>query len=82
VINTLLYIQKLTSTQRIYLVMGGFYLKNASTSQVGQIIEHLQRMKPERIIPCHCTGEKAVTALHRVFGRSVQPGEAGKILAL
>ena len=58
-------------------VIGGFHLQNADHRRLEQTIEALRRIAPELIIPCHCTGEKAVELMRAELGGLVLPGHAG-----
>ncbi len=44
----------------IALVVGGFHLASASESQVSSIIAELRQLGVQKVMPCHCTGEKAI----------------------
>jgi 7,8-dihydropterin-6-yl-methyl-4-(beta-D-ribofuranosyl)aminobenzene 5'-phosphate synthase len=59
---------KQTFQEEIYLVLGGFHLNNASTSQVNRIIKELQRLGVEHVAPCHCTGDRAIAQFKDAFG--------------
>jgi metal-dependent hydrolase (beta-lactamase superfamily II) len=39
----------------------------------------LRHSEPAQIVPCHCTGEAAVTALRGVFWKRVSPGAVGRV---
>jgi 7,8-dihydropterin-6-yl-methyl-4-(beta-D-ribofuranosyl)aminobenzene 5'-phosphate synthase len=41
------------------LVMGGFHLGQASTSQVETIVDELRQLGVQQVAPCHCTGDQA-----------------------
>ena len=49
--------QAVTSSP-IAMVIGGFHLGSASESQVSSIIAELRQLGVEKVLPCHCTGEK------------------------
>jgi 7,8-dihydropterin-6-yl-methyl-4-(beta-D-ribofuranosyl)aminobenzene 5'-phosphate synthase len=40
----------------VNLVTGGFHLKNASEEQYKSVLNYLNKLKPENIGICHCTG--------------------------
>jgi 7,8-dihydropterin-6-yl-methyl-4-(beta-D-ribofuranosyl)aminobenzene 5'-phosphate synthase len=60
VVNTLSYVAKLTGRTRIYAVVGGMHLVNASKDRMEHTIEAFERYGIEKIIPLHCTGIKAI----------------------
>ena len=68
VVNTLEYISKLTGEKRMYAVIGGMHLLNASPIRIANTIETFKKYRVQRIVPLHCTGRKAVEALEAAFG--------------
>jgi len=76
-VNTLHYIQSLNHGRRIRAVIGGFHLLNACPERLEQTIAALRLFEPDLVIPCHCTGELAVTLLRDSLGERISPGAAG-----
>jgi 7,8-dihydropterin-6-yl-methyl-4-(beta-D-ribofuranosyl)aminobenzene 5'-phosphate synthase len=76
-VNTLLHARRCNDDLPIRAVIGGFHLLNAASRRLEQTIAALRELSPERIVPCHCTGGVAVTALRHAFGDRVLPGAAG-----
>ena len=76
-VNTLRQVQRQNNGMRIRAVIGGFHLQGASPQRLEQTMEALRLFAPDRIVPCHCTGEEAVNALCRAFGKGCSPGFAG-----
>jgi len=76
-VNTLDHIRRQSGISRIRAVIGGFHLLNAARDRIEKTIDALRRMKPETMIPCHCTGKSAIEALQEAFGGVVSPGESG-----
>jgi 7,8-dihydropterin-6-yl-methyl-4-(beta-D-ribofuranosyl)aminobenzene 5'-phosphate synthase len=63
-INTLSYAKELTGEDRIYAVIGGMHLTGGLFERIiPRTVEELTKMKPGLIIPCHCTGVKAVNEI-------------------
>ncbi len=52
----------------VYLVMGGFHLKDKSAGEIGAVITELKRLGVQKIAPCHCTGEQAIRLFEAAFG--------------
>ncbi len=77
-VNTIHYIRRLTQTQTVRAVIGGFHLINADSRRIRQTIEALKEIEPGVLIPCHCTGSSAVSALKEAFGHRVSPGACGQ----
>jgi 7,8-dihydropterin-6-yl-methyl-4-(beta-D-ribofuranosyl)aminobenzene 5'-phosphate synthase len=52
----------------IYLLMGGFHLKDNTDEINGRIIKDLNEAGISRIMPMHCTGKRAVESIRQSFG--------------
>jgi 7,8-dihydropterin-6-yl-methyl-4-(beta-D-ribofuranosyl)aminobenzene 5'-phosphate synthase len=76
-INTLRHAQRLSGASRIHAVLGGFHLLEASEARVERTMDALTELGPDLIVPCHCTGERAVEKLRLALGERVLPGSAG-----
>lgn len=79
-INTINHICELSRESRIRAIIGGFHLIEASEQRLGMTIEALQSMKPEMLVPCHCTGERATGLFREALGERTMPGFAGMTL--
>ena len=78
-VNTLKTAVRLSGTSRIRAVIGGFHLLEASFSRTAQTVRALRALSPETIVPCHCTGVRALETLRGAFHERVAPGSAGAI---
>jgi 7,8-dihydropterin-6-yl-methyl-4-(beta-D-ribofuranosyl)aminobenzene 5'-phosphate synthase len=66
IVNTVSYAQKVTGLKEIMAIMGGFHLSGANFEAViVPTVAGLKAMKPEHIIPTHCTGRSAVMHVER-----------------
>jgi 7,8-dihydropterin-6-yl-methyl-4-(beta-D-ribofuranosyl)aminobenzene 5'-phosphate synthase len=66
IINTLNYARELTGEDRIYSVVGGMHLSGGLFEPIiPRTVEELERLKPRYVVPCHCSGLKAVTEIAR-----------------
>ena len=64
IINTLNYAKELTGEDRIYSVLGGMHLSGGIFEPIiPRTMEELQRLKPKFVVPCHCSGLKAMTEI-------------------
>jgi 7,8-dihydropterin-6-yl-methyl-4-(beta-D-ribofuranosyl)aminobenzene 5'-phosphate synthase len=81
-VNTLNYIIRLSGESRIRAVVGGFHLLYANERRLEETVTTLRALNPLQVVPCHCTGEKALQVLIERLGKSVvQPGYAGMRLS-
>ncbi len=76
-VNTLNHVLRLNPDSRIRAVVGGFHLLNASAERVDRTIAGLQSLRPDRVVPCHCTGENAAKKIGAAFGHDALLGQSG-----
>jgi 7,8-dihydropterin-6-yl-methyl-4-(beta-D-ribofuranosyl)aminobenzene 5'-phosphate synthase len=67
VINTLEYISNLTSRSKIYAVIGGMHLLNASKERIEQTITVFREYNIQKIGVAHCTGAIAIRRFSNAF---------------
>jgi 7,8-dihydropterin-6-yl-methyl-4-(beta-D-ribofuranosyl)aminobenzene 5'-phosphate synthase len=78
IINTLNYAKELTGEDRIYAVVGGMHLSGGLFEPIiPRTVEELERLKPKHVVPCHCTGLKAVSELARKMPHSFVQNSVG-----
>ncbi|MDN5868994.1 MAG: MBL fold metallo-hydrolase [Candidatus Nitrosocosmicus sp.] len=66
IINTINYAKKLTGIEKIYAILGGFHLpadNGIYEEAIEPTLKELQKANPIYIIPCHCTGWKAINKI-------------------
>ena len=64
IINTINYAKKLGGTEKVHAVLGGFHLSGELYEDaIEPTIRALQDADPDYIIPCHCTGWKAINSI-------------------
>jgi 7,8-dihydropterin-6-yl-methyl-4-(beta-D-ribofuranosyl)aminobenzene 5'-phosphate synthase len=66
IINIIQYAKELSGEDRIYAIMGGMHLTGEIFEPlIPKTINELERLKPKLIIPCHCSGLKAISEISR-----------------
>jgi 7,8-dihydropterin-6-yl-methyl-4-(beta-D-ribofuranosyl)aminobenzene 5'-phosphate synthase len=66
IINTLNYAKELTGEDRIFSVLGGMHLSGGLFEPIiPTTLQELEKLKPKFVIPCHCSGLKAMTEIAR-----------------
>lgn len=70
IVNTVKHAQKIAGTDKIHAVMGGFHLINAKPEIIQNTVADIKAMKPDYIVPTHCTGFEAILAFNKEM-----PGE-------
>lgn len=61
IVNTINHAMKFSGIDRIYAILGGFHLANASDEEIFKTIEFIKELKPSYVIPSHCTGFSAIS---------------------
>jgi 7,8-dihydropterin-6-yl-methyl-4-(beta-D-ribofuranosyl)aminobenzene 5'-phosphate synthase len=67
IVNTVKQAQKIADTDKVHAVMGGFHLINAKPDVIEQTVADIKAMKPDHVVPTHCTGFEAIT----MFGKEM-----------
>jgi 7,8-dihydropterin-6-yl-methyl-4-(beta-D-ribofuranosyl)aminobenzene 5'-phosphate synthase len=68
IVNILRYVRKLTEEDRIHAVIGGFHLNGPVFEPIiGPTCDALADFAPDHLVPCHCTGWRAIHALAARF---------------
>ncbi|MBW2147555.1 MAG: MBL fold metallo-hydrolase [Deltaproteobacteria bacterium] len=67
IVNTMHYARTVTGIDRIWAVMGGFHLGEASQERMDWTIKELKAATPRFVIPTHCTGFYAQAAMARAM---------------
>jgi len=67
-INTLYMARELTGIDKVYMVVGGCHLKDASEEQIWQTISALNEMGVKKLAVSHCTGMRATLLLAQTYG--------------
>lgn len=80
IVNTILHSMKLTGSNKVHAVLGGFHLVDADEERLIQTIERLREFGVKVLRPGHCTGSKAVNLLTNAFGKRCKPLNAGDVI--
>ncbi|MBI3961727.1 MAG: MBL fold metallo-hydrolase [Deinococcus sp.] len=81
-LNILRHAQELTGVQRIYAVVGGFHLGRAPAQLVDHTIAALKALRPEVLLPAHCTGSEALERLMAALPGQCLRNSVGSALTL
>jgi 7,8-dihydropterin-6-yl-methyl-4-(beta-D-ribofuranosyl)aminobenzene 5'-phosphate synthase len=77
IINTLTHIKRLSGVAPIRAVIGGLHLLNADDRRLNHTLAAMQTMPIETVIPCHCTGDRALDELEAVMGAKTRRSSSG-----
>jgi 7,8-dihydropterin-6-yl-methyl-4-(beta-D-ribofuranosyl)aminobenzene 5'-phosphate synthase len=67
--------------KEIYMVLGGFHLMRKSETELKQIIDGFKKLGVRNVGATHCTGDKAIAAFKKAYGKHYIPIGAGKKLS-
>ena len=68
IVNILRYARELTGVDKIYAVIGGFHLSGGFFEKIiPPTVDELAMLKPDVIVPGHCTGWKAIHSIARMM---------------
>lgn len=69
IINTINYAKKVTKIGKIHAVIGGFHLPAGGIydEAIEPTMQELEKINPDYIVPCHCTGWKATNRIIESF---------------
>ncbi|HPC47075.1 MAG TPA: MBL fold metallo-hydrolase [Deltaproteobacteria bacterium] len=71
VVNTVLHARRITGVDRVHAVVGGFHLSGPFFEPIiERTTDELKALQPRFVVPCHCTGRKAVMHMEREMRES------------
>ena len=78
IVNTCRYARSLTGDLPLYAALGGFHLSGPLFEPlIPRVLDDLYEMKPQVLVPAHCTGWCAQHAMSRRFGEAFVPNSVG-----
>ncbi len=78
VVNICRYARRLTGERPIHAVMGGFHLNGPVFEPlIPRVLDDLEAMAPQVVVPAHCTGWRAQHAMGARFGEAFVPNSVG-----
>jgi 7,8-dihydropterin-6-yl-methyl-4-(beta-D-ribofuranosyl)aminobenzene 5'-phosphate synthase len=68
IINTIQYAQQITGVTKVFGVFGGFHLSGKEfEKRIPQTVTELKKINPELVVPSHCSGWRALSAIEKAF---------------
>ena len=77
IVNTINHARDISGVDRVYAVIGGFHLARSSEEEMRETIKAFKDIKPEILVPCHCTGFQAICTFSEQFPEAFFPGVVG-----
>jgi len=77
IVNTVKHAQKVSGTEKVHAIMGGFHLIVAKPDLIQSTVADIKAMKPDHIVGTHCTGFRALVALSREMPEAFSVNTSG-----
>ena len=84
IVNTINYAKKVTEIDKVYAVLGGFHLPadgGIYEEAIEPTLNELQKIDPDYIVPCHCTGWKAACRITETMPEKYLQSSVGTIFS-
>ena len=84
IVNTMNYAKKVTEIDKVYAVLGGFHLPadgGIYEEAIEPTLNELQKIDPDYIVPCHCTGWKAACRITETMPEKYLQSSVGTIFS-
>jgi 7,8-dihydropterin-6-yl-methyl-4-(beta-D-ribofuranosyl)aminobenzene 5'-phosphate synthase len=65
IVNTVRQAQKASGTEKVHAIMGGFHMINSKPERIQSTVADIKAMKPDHLMPAHCTGFESLVALSK-----------------
>ncbi|MGB9901504.1 MBL fold metallo-hydrolase [Methanothrix sp.] len=82
IVNIVDQARRLTCSDSVYAVIGGFHLMGSDDERIRRTAEALLDLDPEIVRPGHCTGVRAIAQLQATLGDRCQPLFTGDVIEL
>ena len=80
IINTIKYAKDITGVNKVYAIIGGLHLTGSLyEDSIEQTVKEIQSERPNYIVPCHCTGWKAVNRIIQTMPEEFLQSSVGTI---
>jgi 7,8-dihydropterin-6-yl-methyl-4-(beta-D-ribofuranosyl)aminobenzene 5'-phosphate synthase len=82
VVNIVRKAKEMLVEKPVYLVMGGFHMTGAASSQIESVLEGFRQLGVKKVAPCHCSGDETRKLFREDYGEDYINIGAGKIITL
>jgi 7,8-dihydropterin-6-yl-methyl-4-(beta-D-ribofuranosyl)aminobenzene 5'-phosphate synthase len=65
IVNIVQHAQRMTGVDKVHAIIGGLHLTGAKPELIARTVADLKTVKPDWIVPTHCTGFEAATVFAR-----------------
>jgi len=82
VLNIIRRAKEIVPDSKVYLVLGGFHLSEASSTQIESIIDSFRQLGVEKVAPFHCSGDETRQQFKQYYGDDYIDSGVGKRILL
>ena len=68
--------------ERIHLVLGGFHLYRSWRSTCDAVVRAIRGKEVEKVAPCHCAGELAISCFAEAYGTDFISTKTGTVIKI
>jgi 7,8-dihydropterin-6-yl-methyl-4-(beta-D-ribofuranosyl)aminobenzene 5'-phosphate synthase len=65
IVNAVKQAQAMTGLEKVHAIIGGFHLTGAKPDVIQRTIADIKAIRPDYVVPAHCTGFEAIAAFAR-----------------
>jgi 7,8-dihydropterin-6-yl-methyl-4-(beta-D-ribofuranosyl)aminobenzene 5'-phosphate synthase len=80
VVNAVKQAQEVSGVDKLHALLGGFHLGPAPTDYTKHIVSEIVELKPDIVVPMHCSGENFVEAMREIAPDRLFLGSTGATL--
>jgi len=82
VVNIVQRASEIVPDNKVYLVVGGWHLGGASTTQLKSILDSFHQLDVGKVAPCHCSGDETRRLFKQYYGDNYIESGAGRRIPL
>jgi 7,8-dihydropterin-6-yl-methyl-4-(beta-D-ribofuranosyl)aminobenzene 5'-phosphate synthase len=77
IVNTVRTAMAVANVDRLHAVIGGFHLGPAPTAYIEHTVDAFETLKPDVVVPMHCTGARFIESMRRRMRERVVTSNTG-----
>ena len=71
IVNSVRQAQEVSGVEKVHAIVGGFHLGPAPADYLKEVVDEIHKLKPDVLVPMHCSGLNFVEEARRQMGDSV-----------
>jgi 7,8-dihydropterin-6-yl-methyl-4-(beta-D-ribofuranosyl)aminobenzene 5'-phosphate synthase len=82
IVNSVRQAQEVSGIERVHAIVGGFHLGPAPADYLAEVVSEIRKLKPDVLIPMHCSGLNFVQEARRQMPENVLVTTTGSRITL